>query len=172
MHRLGEKLQHLHGLGGERPRLRELLAECREVVRAWELTVPEEAHHFLERGVAREVLDRVSLIGETPVDAVQITEPRGGGDDPLETSDQPTVGSGHATAFLGEGVRLSPDGSAGSSESRRATVITGGSAGSSRRGQAPTIRSTVFWIWVRSTGFEIIEKGPISSALAIMSESG
>ena len=112
------------------------LRKAASSLRAGEIAVPEEPDDFLERGVTRQVLDRVSLVGEAPVDPVQIAEPRGGRDDTLETSDQPTVGSGHATAFLGKGVRLSPDGSAGVERGRRRAICDNRGG---RRGQADGI---------------------------------
>jgi hypothetical protein len=55
--------------------------------------LPEEPDDFLERRMTREILDRVALVGEPTVDAVQIAQASGGGDDTFEASNQSALGS-------------------------------------------------------------------------------
>src|SRR5207247_8697603 len=55
---------------------------------AWQVALPEQVGAVLERRLAREVGDVEAPVGEAPVGAIEIAQPRLGGDDALEPSDQ------------------------------------------------------------------------------------
>src|SRR4030095_7196941 len=67
-----------------------------ELRRVREIAVPEEVADLLEARALGQVLDVVASVGEAAVGAVEITELRRGGDDPLESAHE-------LTAFLAHG---------------------------------------------------------------------
>src|SRR6266567_3807967 len=111
-----------------------------------------------------QVVDVVPSIGEPAPGAVEVAEPCRRGDHALETANQPGLGgvarggSRHGCPFV-SGIRGAMMlGIAGGHRPPCLSDSKRDRRGQARRpAQTPTIRSTVFWIWAMSTGFEIIE---------------
>ena len=95
------RLEHAHGIGrlrhqaelldqvaGNPARSDQLGGEAIELGFAGQVALPEQVGDFLERRLAREVGDVEAPVGEAPVGAIEIAQPRLGGDDALEPSDQ------------------------------------------------------------------------------------
>ena len=172
-HLARQELEGLEHRRMERARLGQLLAEAVQLPGARQLAVPQEPHHLLERRPPGQVLDVVALVGEAALLAVKVAQARGGGHDALEALDDRGVGR-HRTAPPGVGCpcdtrRRPARSSAPGAAARRDTA---GRGGPRARGYAPTMTSTTFCSWLMSIGLLIIVNGPISSALAMRSESG
>jgi hypothetical protein len=93
MHGLREDLQCFDRLGRERRSLYQVPAESGQVGFPGELSVPEEPDDLLERSMAGEILDGVSLVGEPPVGAIEVAQASVGGDDAFEASNQAALDS-------------------------------------------------------------------------------
>ena len=95
----GESLDELWGNG---PSHRELRHESIELRPAGQLPHPEQIRHFLEGGLAREIVDVVAPVGETAAGAVEIAELGFCRDHAFETADELGTLS-HARLLSGEG---------------------------------------------------------------------
>jgi hypothetical protein len=85
---LGHERERLNELVGDGTRRRQLGLEAVELRRVWQLAHPEQIGHFLEGGLAREVLDVVAPVGEPAPGAVEIAQLGFRRDHAFETADE------------------------------------------------------------------------------------